>query len=505
MDPESSPIRTSPTPPSQDGVPPAPGGAFRAPSRFSAILAVLAWVVILGLVGFVVTRNVLARKEGPIDVRMAVVTAQLNARYVVGISALHLPGATADVFYAKLKPTLTAGPYSVRLRNAVLAGELAGELAGPKEALRLLAELEVAVEGGEVQPSKLGPRMETLLKKLYTGYQDKPGGLPVLTEEEQAELRKALPWFGDLALAPADTPDAAARERVLVPARRTAFALLTAFGLGCTLLLVGFCVLLLLGTQLYFGTLRGAFRTGLTAGGIYAETFALYFISFGVLGRLLRLLPLPEGSEWGLSAVAALSSLIVLVWPVLRGLSWQQVREDIGWVAGRSPVMEPAYGIGCYLACWPVMLVALALVYGLMLIQKRLGLGDPLTPGGGPSHPIGGIALDATWWTWVQVFFAACVAAPIVEETMFRGVLYRHLRELTARWKKAASIVVSVVVSGFLFAVIHPQGILGVPLLMTLATSFALAREWRGTLIPSICAHGVNNGLATGLLLLVAG
>ena len=58
-------------------------------------------------------------------------------------------------------------------------------------------------------------------------------------------------------------------------------------------------------------------------------------------------------------------------------------------------------------------------------------------------------------------------------------------------------IVVSVI-----FAAIHPQGILGIPALASLALGFAIAREWRGTLIPGMIAHGLNNAviLATAAL-----
>jgi membrane protease YdiL (CAAX protease family) len=34
---------------------------------------------------------------------------------------------------------------------------------------------------------------------------------------------------------------------------------------------------------------------------------------------------------------------------------------------------------------------------------------------------------------------------------------------------------------------------------MALAFGFSLAREWRGTLVPAIVAHGLNNGMV-GLL-----
>ena len=145
-------------------------------------------------------------------------------------------------------------------------------------------------------------------------------------------------------------------------------------------------------------------------------------------------------------------------------------------------------------------------MYALMYAQKQLGLGDPTEPGAGPSHPIIGVALSGDVWLWLQVFLAACVAAPVVEEIMFRGVLYRHLaaRRALLLGRGVASVLASIIGSGFVFAAIHPQGWLGVPVLMALATAFALAREWRQSLAASIIAHGINNGVSLLLLMMLA-
>ncbi len=62
----------------------------------------------------------------------------------------------------------------------------------------------------------------------------------------------------------------------------------------------------------------------------------------------------------------------------------------------------------------------------------------------------------------------------------------------------------SALASSFVFAVIHPQGWLAVPPLMGLAFVFALAREWRGSLLPAMVAHGINNGIVMTVLLVMA-
>ena len=64
----------------------------------------------------------------------------------------------------------------------------------------------------------------------------------------------------------------------------------------------------------------------------------------------------------------------------------------------------------------------------------------------------------------------------------------------------ASALTVSV-----FFAVIHPQGILGIPPLIALATILALIREWRGSLAASVAVHAVHNALATTVVLVLLG
>ena len=86
-----------------------------------------------------------------------------------------------------------------------------------------------------------------------------------------------------------------------------------------------------------------------------------------------------------------------VLWPVLRGLPWRQVREDIGWTLGRNPGVEPAIGLGCYIMALPIVAVGFLLTWLLFVMQSDvLGLnwlGE--VPLGGhwvgqqvPTHPI---------------------------------------------------------------------------------------------------------------------
>jgi membrane protease YdiL (CAAX protease family) len=71
--------------------------------------------------------------------------------------------------------------------------------------------------------------------------------------------------------------------------------------------------------------------------------------------------------------------------------------------------------------------------------------------------------------------------------------------------RRASSVVLSALIVSLLFAAIHPQGLAAIPALMALAFGFNLAREWRGTLVPSMVAHAINNGLLLTLFLLIFG
>ena len=86
---------------------------------------------------------------------------------------------------------------------------------------------------------------------------------------------------------------------------------------------------------------------------------------------------------------------------------------------------------------------------------------------------------------------------------MFRGVLYRHLREAFGRWGWLVSVILSMLTSSLLFAIIHPQGPLGVPVLTAVALVLALLREWRASLIAPIVTHMIVNGVTTTFVLLI--
>ena len=189
----------------------------------------------------------------------------------------------------------------------------------------------------------------------------------------------------------------------------------------------------------------------------------------------------------------------------MRGIAWNQIRYDIGWTRGRGLCKESFWGVAGYAMMLPILGVGVILVFVLFAVQTYFSSGvgsDPFAGTSGGAHPIVLEIANGGWHVRILLVTLAAVAAPIVEETMFRGVLYRQLRTSSNKFGIALSIVCSVLLTSFLFAAIHPQGWVAVPALMAIAIGMNIMREWRGTLLPSIIVHGVSNGLVTSILII---
>jgi membrane protease YdiL (CAAX protease family) len=457
---------------------------------------VLAWIAIVLLVTISVWHpwesGVSKKGGGPGGEQTNLVLLRLQGRYVVGAEALLDSGGRARL-YQQLQ---SIGTDSVpqRLRVAVLGGELIG----PEEAEKQLHALrgEVAAKPAEDRPEDAA--LMGVLERLYRDYHDGHLDAPSVSDAERARVRQELGWFGELALAPRDGPDREARAAVLAPAHRTALVLVGGLGTLAGVGLFGLTGLVLFLVLLFAGWLREGLPGPYQYGGVYAETFAVWMALFEGLSYASSWVRVPRDYVLVLSgAVSLVCLLLALCWPLLRGVPWARLRRDVGLNFGRSPALEPALGVACYAMALP--LLVLGVLGTLLLTHLQQWWHTTYHPDAGPllppTHPVVGLMGHMDWRLLLQLLFLASVAAPITEETMFRGLLYRHLRELTGRWGRAASLLFSALIVSFVFAVIHPQGWTAVPALMSLALGFSLMREWRGTLIPSMIAHGINNGL----------
>jgi membrane protease YdiL (CAAX protease family) len=506
-----------------DTMPELPPPLPVAPPRKRGV-AWLAWIVILLVVGFEVfwPRLRPRRHKAAGEDRAQQVLDALQARQIIGMGEVLGQRAT---LYAEAKKTLDTGPVADRLRFVVVAGELMG----PAEALGQLGRLEEQTAKQGIEMSEGERAVAAALTRLYWDRGDGDaalfavGGLaapdgapwtalgqlaaghgrepPTLTSDDTDLIRRELGWSGELAVAPPDSPERAA---ALAPARRFARTYLTALGAALVIGLLGLAGLVALLICFVMGRVPPAMPPPTTHGGIYAEAFAAYMLTFLGLGVVRAFLPaaLPDVALGGLAMLVSLG--VGLAWPVLRGVPWRQVRQELGLTLGRHPLLEPLVGVGGYALVLPVFGIGVIVTALLITAQRARQVGahpeEHFNPIESPTHPIVEWLEHPDWRLLIQVVILASVLAPLVEETMFRGALYRHLRNATARMGRAGSFLVSALVVSFIFAVIHPQGILAVPALMSLAFGLTILREWRGSLLPSMMVHGIHNGLTTYVL-----
>lgn len=394
-----------------------------------------------------------------------------------------------------------------RLRGVVLIGEVQGYDAAHAALLRL----EVQMDEAGIEPDDDESLVLGLLGRIYSQPAVQgavPGGLD---STEQAELVDALGWFGEIALHPEQRGSGAARSSWLTKSLTIMILLSVLVLLGIGGLLLGLVLLILVIVFACQRRLRHAFGPGARSDGLLAETFAIWMLVFFAvqygLGVLFEHVPSLQGSQLLLTGIVQGATALVVFWPVLRGDSWARTRRAIGLTTGPSDAgsfwREIGWGCCGYLMLLPLMLIGILLVLGLTWLVTPAPTGTDFGPGTSPSHPILLFVADGSLWTIVQVYFVASIVAPVLEEILFRGVLYRQLRTATTRWRIGWSVACSTLVVAIVFAAIHPQGLLAIPALAMIAVGLALMREWRGSLLAPIVMHGCSNGVVVTLMVIV--
>jgi len=454
---------------------------------------VIAWCVVLLLIAVILGASLLKTKPVATSVDpAALVILEIQSKYLIGaVELFEMPRQMA----LQQAEVFDNGP----VRNRLCFVALIGELGGPQRALQKLSDLrDPAGDFGLDAMSATDRTIERNLSDLYRELLAERWDAPALTVDQRKQLRSELNWFGQLALAPREG-DAVARAKLTRQCRRVVIVVLAAAVLAIGLGVIG---LFALPTMVILAVMRVVnFRLRPSRhGGVYAETFAVWMGLFLLSGLAIELL---AGDQLSLNLVGFVISGAALGWPVMRGIGWSEVRHEVGLFGGRRWYLEPVCGLISYVCTLPLVGLALLLIVvlmqagGLPLAQADLNTSEL------PTHPIVEWVKDAGPWGRFQILLIACCAAPVLEETMFRGVLYRHLRDATAGWKMGLSVCISVGINSLIFAAIHPQGLLAIPALTALAAGFSLAREWRGSLIAPMTAHAMNNLLVTTVLLLI--
>ena len=97
-------------------------------------------------------------------------------------------------------------------------------------------------------------------------------------------------------------------------------------------------------------------------------------------------------------------------------------------------------------------------------------------------------AIARTPLNMAAMFFAIAIAAPVVEELLFRGLLQNALAKYVPIWG-------AILLSSLLFALVHLQPY-AVPGLMSLSIAFGYLYHRTGSLRTNIILHMANNVLA---------
>lgn len=140
-----------------------------------------------------------------------------------------------------------------------------------------------------------------------------------------------------------------------------------------------------------------------------------------------------------------------------------------------------AHGIGAYAAALPLAMAA-------VVVASRLLPAPPVNLLVAEMTRAHGLAARAL------LLVLLCVAAPVVEETVFRGALYGGMRK---RWTMPVAALASAVV----FALVHLNWVSFVPVLV-LGVALCVVYERTGSLLPGMVAHSLFN-FATAVALFV--
>ena len=445
--------------------PPLPPSKSELSPPFSRLGAVLAVCVIAACVVFVVRMQSAHRVGRGAEVRPNRML-ELMARYTVGLKELLRSAQQPDAALLRTVQQDIA-KFSRTDEDALRLLILQSWL---RDAWPQAAELDaVAVKNPGLQADV------ATLRQLKA----KNGEVP---DEAWKKLRQRHGWIAHLARA--QTADDKARQAVAQQGMGTAMVLICLSLLGMLAAAGGLAVLILGIVRWRGGKLRLTLPLRSHAeGGVLLEGFAIFLALFLFPPWLLRQwsMPLPGWAAYGPAVIAL---IIGMAWPRLRGLQRPPWRAALGLHRGQGLWREMAAGVLGWLAALPLLVLGMIAASWIMKLTGEF-----------PLHPIVDV-FAGNGWAKLGAVLLAVVWAPVSEEIMFRGLLFPGL-SAWLRW------LPGVLLSAFVFAVIHPQGWAGVPAIMALAGSFSVLRLWRQSLIAPMTAHALNNGIMCAAMLLL--
>lgn len=378
---------------------------------------------------------------------------------------------------------------------------LAGEFEDNEAALERLVQLESELIGGSVDPINPKKPDDLILAELRALETIYTLSVDALEPEQRQQLSDRYGLIGKVALTH-DLTNTDPLRRPLISGGGWLIGFGSVFLLGVILVpFVGLCLLIFGIIQLATGKLKFRNHVPTKGGSIFLETYALFIGAF--LAMSIGTFYVANSSKPELASLSLLVQWLLLLlvpWGIMRGMRSQDWRKAIGWHTGEGVFKEIGCGIIAYIASIPIYLIGVLITVVLLFASEAIALSrnngvvetpEPLT------NPIFEMIASGSWTTTLLLFVLATTWAPIVEEAIFRGALFRHMRS-SMHWVLAA------LASAFLFAYMHDYGPLMVAPLIALGFMFAFMREWRGSLIAPMTAHFLHNfTLMTFMIILV--
>ncbi|MBS0198020.1 MAG: CPBP family intramembrane metalloprotease [Planctomycetes bacterium] len=464
------------------------GDAVARPDPGSPQAALIAWLLGVFFIGAVFFTNQFTPKpSAPAAVAgapSALDAFEMESKMYVRLAASAMADPATKAQTLSTIEALAAKPEQ-RLRVAFVAAELGGT----KKAIDHLDALE--------NDSTVSEDIKAQIPLAREAVSNDPA---TLSDDQKTQLKKDFGWFGELSLVRGLADTDPLRKSVigeiwsllLLGLFGIAVAVVAIFaGLGCFVTMI---------VRMAARRIQPAFEAPAPGGSVYLEMVAVFvgvFLVFKMampvlLGMIAGVGKGGEFPSWAVTAqLGAQWCLLGLVfYPLARGVSWERMRHDLGWHSGKGVMREIGAGLFAYFAGLPLLVLAAIITFvGIIIKTAVTGAKEP------PSNPILEMVTKSSALELALLFTLATVWAPFVEESLFRGALYRHLRG-------RRHFLIAAVVSAFAFGIMHGYDTFLLLPVMTLGFVFALMREWRSSLIGSMVAHSLHNATVLTLLFL---
>ncbi len=369
----------------------------------------------------------------------------------------------------------------IRVQRVVMTGEFFGaeEALAELDRLEQLTVSEIELLDGALVVQELD--VLDYLRQTYDGTLE-----PDALDASALDAKDYLGWWGTLARLHDAGESDKERSAMLEAGGRLFKFVLGMFGFAVVVVLAVIASAILMILRLTRGGFSSRLNPPLPGGSVYLEIFAVFLVGFLLVQLLGLLVGSTAGAEAGLWAtlIGQWSLIAVPFWPLLRGVSLQRMRMDLGLHKGEGILREVGAGVVGYLAGLPLFIAAIVFMIAMqMVVQVASGSEEAVQP----NNPMLDLVKQDNLPVILMAVSLAVFWAPLVEETVFRGALLRHVRS-------RVGFLIGALLTGVLFAFMHSYGPLFTPPLIALGFTFAMLREWRGSLIAPMVAHFLHNG-----------